>query len=181
MITLDSLTHYNGYSIARFDHVMSLNQLLLQGFLDQQHATTTRKDHYFGGRYENIYIDESQIPALHVLRTHILDCAADILNLPVAQLQYGAWFNAMSPGDETQPHIHDDYDERLSAVYYIQAAPNSGNLCLALADAPVEITPVAGYCIFFDPACEHAVSKNQSDQLRLSIGINIGHADADQE
>jgi Rps23 Pro-64 3,4-dihydroxylase Tpa1-like proline 4-hydroxylase len=175
MLTLASTTHFPEYAIAEFDDFSELNRRLHDGFLQHQHATTSSKDHFFGGRFENIYIDETAIPSLSILRQAILACASDILHIPVEQLRYGAWFNAMAPGDCTLPHNHDDYDEKLSAVYYIHAEPRSGDLTLQFdTENKVTITPQAGRCVFFSPACEHHVSENLSDDLRLSIGINIG-------
>lgn len=178
MVKLASITHFDDYSVAEFDDYTELNRVLVDGFLACQHNATTRKNHFFGGRYENIYIDEADIPALATLRQEILACASDILGIPVSRLKYGAWFNAMAPGDATLPHSHDDYDERLSAVYYIQTDPLSGDLQLHLdADTATTISPKDGRCVFFSPSCEHAVSENRSDELRLSLGINIGVPD----
>jgi len=163
------------YSLARFTDVDSLNQDLLSGFSAAQNAPDTRKDHFFAGRYENIYVSSTQCPALKILRQHILACATDLLGKPQSVLRYGAWFNAMQPGDVTEAHHHDDFDEVISAVYYIQCAPQCGDLILLPdGDAAVHIEPQVGNTVFFSPALEHAVAQNRSQQLRLSVGINIG-------
>ncbi|MCK5360566.1 MAG: 2OG-Fe(II) oxygenase, partial [Gammaproteobacteria bacterium] len=136
-----------------------------------------RKTHLFGGRYENIYLTEQHIPALGTLIVEATNYAEDILQLK--NLRAGFWFNFMPPESTTTVHTHDDDDELLSAVYYVNVTEHSGNLIIyeksnMSAPRKIEITPEAGEFIFFKPDVPHEVSRNNSSQSRLSIGINFG-------
>lgn len=133
-----------------------------------------RRSHLIGGRYENLYLDRSRIPALEPVLGQALGCAASILGRPAEELRCGFWFNAMEPGQSTSEHTHDENDELLSAVYYVEAPEDSGDLILY--DGPLEIraAPEAGVLLFFPPSLPHAVEVNRAGQSRLSIGINFG-------
>jgi hypothetical protein len=148
-------------------------QILLR--LDQLKDTAqVRKTHFFGGRYENIYIDREQLPALEPVLAFALNEAARLLACPPAQLQLGFWFNLMQHGDVTLPHAHDDDDELLAATYYLQIPPQAGKLVLKLPEGTRSIDPIAGNFVFFHPAIEHEVTRHLHATARISIGINIG-------
>ena len=89
-------------------------------------------------------------------------------------VRVGFWFNAMQPGQVTGAHTHDDDDECLSAVYYIFAPDNSGDLILHAEEGLFSLKPEAGRFVFFPPSMLHEVTDNQSDEFRLSVGINFG-------
>lgn len=154
-----------------------LNTTIVTGFLDNYQRDDIRKTHEFEGRYENIYLDEQHIPALKPLITEAVTHAEHILD--IEHLRAGYWFNFMPPGSLTLAHHHDDYDELLSAVYYVAVPQDSGKLIIHDVsdrhhESLIEIEPRAGDFIFFDPATRHEVSRNNSQQSRLSIGINFG-------
>lgn len=90
------------------------------------------------------------------------------------RLQAGCWLNAMPPGSVTLLHSHDDDDELLSGVYYIQVPDRAGRLVLHHAGGRVTVEPEAGKFVFFDPAIPHEVTRNESAQTRLSLGFNFG-------
>ena len=92
----------------------------------------------------------------------------------VAPLSVGFWFNEMPPGYRTLPHTHDDYDELLSGVYYVTVPPRSGNLVIEGGGKPLVVEPEAGKMVFFPPDRPHEVERNESAQIRLSIGMNFG-------
>ncbi len=157
-----------------------LNKNLLSAFLRLQNETGIRKTHLFDGRYENIYINAEHIPELALLMKDAIKSAVAILN--TENLRAGFWFNYMPSGSTTTLHTHDDDDELLSGVYYVHAPDDSGNLIL-YDDADnntkkitkkIEIIPKAGNFIFFKPDAPHEVSRNNSNEHRLSIGINFG-------
>ena len=157
--------------------ITDLNAQILKKFLANQNNTEIKKSHLFEGRYENIYITEHQIPELTALLDEAIAQAKNILN--INNLRAGYWFNYMPPGSATLIHSHDDYDELLSGVYYVNVPENSGNLIVHdVADENskenIEITPKAGEFIFFKPDVRHEVSRNNSNEYRLSIGINFG-------
>ncbi len=155
----------------------NLNTEILKKFLSHKDDAEVKKTHLFEGRYENIYLTEKQIPELVPLITETKNLAEDILKNK--NLRVGFWFNYMPPGSSTLIHSHDDYDELLSAVYYVHVPENSGNLIIYETQKndqqeKLEIEPHTGEFIFFKPDVHHEVSKNHSNEHRLSIGINIG-------
>jgi quercetin dioxygenase-like cupin family protein len=154
-----------------------INTCLEAGFLNQQNNPDVRKTHLFEGRYENIYLNEHHIPELTVLIDEAMHLAEKILN--VKNLRAGYWFNSMPPGASTTLHTHDDDDELLSGVYYVNVPENSGNLIIyddhdKNHPERIEIIPQTGQFIFFKPDVRHEVSRNNSNQHRLSIGMNFG-------
>ena len=154
-----------------------LNDKIMEDFLKYYQRDDILKTHLFGGRYENIYLTEQHIPALGQLIVEATNHAEDILQLK--NLRAGFWFNFMPPGSTTTLHTHDDDDELLSAVYYVDVPEDSGNLViyenLVAADSrKIEIAPVAGEFVFFKPDIAHEVSRNNSSKSRLSIGFNFG-------
>ena len=157
------------------------NAEIEKGFLNQQNKDDVRKTHLFEGRYENIYLNERHLPELKTLIDEALTHAKKILN--VENLRAGYWFNYMPPGATTTLHTHDDDDELLSAVYYVYVPENSGNLIIyenskSSGEKKIEITSRTGDFIFFKPDIRHEVSKNNSTESRLSIGINFGQGEA---
>jgi len=149
-----------------------LNKTLLSGFLNHQEDTDIKRSHLFNGRYENIYLDETQITELKTLRDEACRHASTILE--TANIRAGYWFNYMPPGSVTTMHTHDDDDELLSGVYYVTVPEDSGNLIISENSEKIEIKPEAGSFIFFKPDVRHEVSRNNSTDHRLSIGINFG-------
>lgn len=135
------------------------------------------RTHFFGGRYENIYVPGERLPTLKPVLAAARRLAAGYLQQPHLDLSVGFWFNEMGPGHATLPHSHDDDDERVSGVYYISAPENSGDLILRQGVIEARVTPVAGQFVFFSPEVVHEVSENHSGQLRLSIGMNFGTRD----
>lgn len=159
-----------------------LNETLLSGFLEHQNDTAVKRSHLFNDRYENIYLNEQQLPELKLFRQEACRHASSIIGSK--NIKAGFWFNYMPPGAVTTMHTHDDDDELLSGVYYITVPENSGNLIIyndsltstekTAGQEVVEIEPQAGNFIFFKPDARHEVSKNNSSEHRLSIGINFG-------
>ena len=153
------------------------NAEIKKGFLNQQNKDDVRKTHLFEDRYENIYLNEQHIPQLKPLINEAVSLAEKILNRK--NLRAGYWFNYMPPGATTTLHTHDDDDELLSAVYYVYVPEDSGNLIIyddskSGGEKKIEITSRTGDFIFFKPDIRHEVSKNNSTESRLSIGINFG-------
>lgn len=162
-----------GY-VQRHDRVCeALNGMIYAGFM--AHAEQPeRRSHFFAGRFENIYIDVAKIPALATVLARGRQHAAEITGHSAAQLQAGCWFNAMRPGDLTLPHTHDDDNEVLSAVYYVRVPAAGGDFVLHTGAVSSRLTPQAGSWIFFAPDRLHEVTRNESDAIRLSLGINFG-------
>jgi len=161
------------YAIRHYSPCDALNAAICAGFAVWAEQAS-RRSHYFAGRFENIYIDTTRIPALAPLLARAQACAADITGIAAARLRLGFWFNAMRPGEVTLPHTHDDDDEVLSAVYYLCAPAGSGDLILHLDGGSTRLAPQPGMWVFFAPDCLHEVARNDSNELRLSLGINFG-------
>lgn len=167
------LKNFSLYTAILNDHE-DINISLIAGLNTYIEDSSTRKSHHFFGRYENIYIDSTRIPALQKVISAAINIASTILHCPSETLKAGLWFNVMQPGDKTTLHQHDDDDELLSAVYYVQVADKSGTLRLRKNAVLTQVEPQEGMFVFFPPNMPHEVSENLSDQCRISLGINIG-------
>ena len=154
------------------------NTALLSHYLTVKDQPETQKTHYFEGRFENVYIDITRIPNLTELMQEALEFASEILATDSNFLKVGFWFNEMHRGNVTTAHTHDEDDELLSGVYYVNVPNNPGDLILGdvVNESAIRITPQSGEYIFFAPSQLHSVGKHQSDQMRLSIAMNIGPA-----
>ncbi|MGE5153771.1 MAG: 2OG-Fe(II) oxygenase [Bdellovibrio bacteriovorus] len=151
-----------------------LNREILAAFRGLEPEDFDRRSHLIDGRYENLYLDRARIPVLGGLLDHALSCAGLILGRSPSSLRCGFWFNAMGPGQSTSEHTHDENDELLSAVYYVEAPEGSGDLVLYDGPLTIRLAPEAGALVLFPPDLPHAVEHNRSGQSRLSIGINFG-------
>ncbi|MFO7602444.1 MAG: 2OG-Fe(II) oxygenase [Gammaproteobacteria bacterium] len=134
----------------------------------------TRRTHLFHGRYENLYIDAASLPGLEVILDKALTEAAAILAMPATQLKLGFWLNIMHKGDVTTLHRHDDDDELLSAVYYLQADEGAALFRLHAQGEIHAVAPHPGRFMFFDPSLPHEVTEHSLESARISIGINFG-------
>ncbi len=157
----------------------ALNERLYARFLELSGTDRIRQTHHFAGRFENTYIAAADIPEIAAVLDVFRQQAAQWLDVAADTLKAGFWFNAMGPGHVTSPHHHDENDELLSAVYYIRVPANSGELILYDDDTPVTVRPEEGKLVMFGPDVMHEVTVNNSPELRLSVGMNIGPADAE--
>lgn len=141
-------------------------------------AGAMRGTHYFDGRYENLYLDRAAIPAVDPVLYFAATCAAQVLHRPRSGLRCGFWFNRMMSGDTTGRHTHDDGQELLSGVYYVNVPTGAGRLVLyADHGPPVYIDPVPGRLLLFPPDAAHEVERGKFDGARLSVGMNFGARD----
>lgn len=154
----------------------NLNQALLDGYYRHKDEPDLRRSHEFEGRYENIYIPEALIPEIRPVLNTAIAGTRQLLG-ESQPLKAGLWFNAMEPGHRTLMHRHDDDDELMSAVYYVKVPRDSGDLILVQQGEPIRVQPEAGKMVFFPPALPHEVTVNESTEMRLSLGINIGPAE----
>ncbi len=168
------LIKHPAFFSAYLDDFEQINIALKDGYLHHTNDEDIKRSHYFEGRYENIYITKDTIPELATILNTAIEHTATILNLNKDSLKAGCWFNAMEPGHITLAHRHDDDDELLSAVYYIHVPDESGELTLQHKHFATRVTPDSGLFVFFPPDISHEVSKNNSEETRLSLGINIG-------
>jgi len=149
------------------------NAAIIKQFGQYRDSEVVRRSHFFAGRYENLYIDFDYVPAMQIVLEQATQFAKEILavNKP---LKAGFWFNLMQPGQVTQEHTHDDDDECLSGVYYIDTPEDCGNLIITTPSEKVRVIPQAGQFVFFPPSVPHQVTENKSKFERLSVGMNFG-------
>ncbi len=156
------------------EQASTVNPAIAEGYARWAEDPSTRRSHPFGGRYENVYIGAERIPALGPVLDQARRLAAEVCGVPAEHLAVGYWFNAMGPGQRTLPHTHDDHDEVLSGVYYVEVPPESGNLVVEDGHCRTTVSPRAGMFVFFAPDLLHEVTENRSGAPRLSIGMNFG-------
>jgi len=154
----------------------ALNPRIVAAFRGMDPTAYRDRSHFFGGRYENIYVEREAIPELQVVLTHAERCAQEVLELGDKPLRSGLWLNDMRPGHSTTEHSHEELDELLSGVYYLEAPESSGDLVLRDRWCLTRVKPRPGMFVFFPPWLPHWVEPNRSDRARLSLGINIGPA-----
>ncbi|KAA6183658.1 hypothetical protein F2Q65_15145 [Thiohalocapsa marina] len=155
-----------------------LNARLAGAFQRLQDADFTRRSHFIDGRFENLYLDAQQLDGAPDLIDFVLQHAATALDTTPAALRCGFWLNAMHPGQRTSRHTHDENDEQLSAVYYVTAPPNAGDILFHDHPFQTRVTPTPGLLLLFPPDLLHSVEENHSPDLRLSIAFNLGPSTA---
>ena len=160
----------------RLEEPEPLNTGLYDRFMALRGTDRTRETHYFVDRFENIYINEADIPEISTVLTLVKQQAGHLLGVPAGTLRAGFWFNAMETGHRTALHHHDENDELLSAVYYIRVPENSGDLVLHDDGRKVLVHPEEGKLVMFAPSVLHEVTANLGSGLRLSVGMNVGPA-----
>lgn len=156
-----------------------INGEILQALSSLGEEDFTRRTHFFGGRFENLYLDRHRIPALAPVLAHAEACARQILGRRKEPLRSGFWLNAQGPGQSTSEHTHDELDELLSGVYYVRVPAASGDLVLRDGHFRIRVTPVAGMFLFFPPSLSHRVETNRSGDQRLSVAFNFGPDDGE--
>lgn len=166
------------YQLGECQDCEALNATLCARIESLTESNITHRNHFLGGRYENLYVVPDAIPEMRVILDLATAQAAHILKRTKNDLCLGWWLNIMQPGDITYPHTHDNDDELLSGVYYIFVPSRSGKLLLTKGAQHAEIEPRAGRFVFFRPDVVHEVTRNESDQPRISIGFNVGPSQA---
>ncbi len=163
------------YRIVQLTDSELLNNSIMMQYraLAEENSPEISRSHYFEGRYENTYIPASVLttvqPVLDVARRE-----AAVFLQREALPEVGFWLNEMGPGHVTLAHRHDDDDEYLSGVYYVDVPENSGDLVLEQGCATTRICPQAGMLVLFPPDVPHHVTQNLGMETRLSVGMNFG-------
>ena len=151
-----------------------INRQIMDGYQQLRAQDLLRRSHFFGGRYENLYLERERILAIGRVLEQAEFYAQSLLQNPAQKLRSGFWINDMGPNEVTTEHDHDDYDEMLSGVYYVQVPQDSGELVIVDQHSRTLVTPQAGMFVFFAPDVLHSVSVNHSGERRISIGMNFG-------
>jgi hypothetical protein len=137
-------------------------------------SSLLKKTHYFHNRYENLYLKDHDLKDLNQLVEETVAQCAGLLDTNKESLSISYWFNLMNPGHITDWHTHDDLDELISGVIYLNVPEYSGDLVLRMPSEDIVLPPKTGHYVFFSPETPHSVTENKSSQHRLSIGFNIG-------
>jgi len=153
-----------------------INPALIAAFKREKDEQDIKRTHMFAGRFENIYIPRQRLPELVPLIDFVEAAAKQVLGR--SPLRHGFWFNEMHPGHSTTLHSHEEEDELLSAVYYLECPDNSGRLVLHDDEAELVVTPRPGLLVLFPPDLPHRVEKNASPGTRLSVAFNFGPANS---
>jgi hypothetical protein len=156
-----------------------INERILAAFASLREQDFLRRTHFFGGRFENLYVDRGRIPELETVLSRAVVCAREILKWGSEPLRCGFWLNAQGPGQCTSEHTHEELDELLSGVYYLSVPEGSGDIVLMDGRLTTGITPTAGMFLFFPPSLCHRVETNRSGELRLSLAFNFGTTEED--
>ena len=151
----------------------ALNADILAQYRAGRDAADVRRSHWFGGRFENIYLGVERVPALAPVLKLAREGARRFLGRPDVSLVTGFWFNDMGPGQRTLMHDHDEDKELVSAVYYVDVPPDSGELVLYQGLTKTVVSPRAGCLVYFRPDLPHEVTENRSGSSRLSVGMNF--------
>lgn len=155
-----------------------INRQIMDGYRQLREQDLLRRSHFFGGRYENLYVERDRIPGIARVMEQAESYARSILQWTAPALRSGFWLNDMGPGQMTTEHDHDEDDELLSGVYYVQVPQDSGDLVVVDRRIRSVVAPEAGMFVFFAPTVLHSVSVNRSGERRLSMGMNFGPAPA---
>jgi len=166
-----SSTRIHGCSLSG---AQTLNRRIVDAFAGLRGEDFTRRTHFFGGRFENLYLRRDRIPELGLVLDHAEACAREILDRRSEPLRCGFWLNAQGPGQSTSEHTHEELDELLSGVYYLDVPAHSGDIVLLDGRLTTRVTPAAGMFLFFHPSLAHRVETNRSGALRLSLAFNFG-------
>lgn len=162
------------YFVTELPEAVQVNAAIVAQYRALADSAELKRSHFFGGRYENIYLPEHSLPALRPVLAAARQGASRLLRGEPRDLAVGFWFNEMGPGHRTLPHRHDEDDELVSGVYYLRVPEHSGDLILQQGSAITRVTPREGMFVFFPPQVGHEVSENRSNQTRLSLGMNFG-------
>lgn len=151
-----------------------INRKIMDAYLQLRAEDLLRRSHFFGGRYENLYLKRESIPAIAQVVAQAEHYTKNVLHRYDKPLRSGFWINDMGPNEVTTEHDHDDYDEMLSGVYYVQVPKDSGELVIVDKHSRTLLAPQAGMFVFFAPDVLHSVNENRSGERRISIGMNFG-------
>lgn len=153
---------------------VEINRQIMEVYRQLREEDLLRRSHFFGGRYENLYLERNKIPVIGRVLEQAESYAGSLLQKSAENIRSGFWINDMGPKEHTSAHDHDDFDELLSGVYYVQVPQNSGELIVVDQHIRTLVTPQPGMFVFFAPDVLHSVSANCSEERRISIGMNFG-------
>ena len=169
------------------DRVLILKIPDLESWLDPlqsefcSHRRKCKNSHKINGRWENSYLDIDLVPSARIPMRFARKVGLEILNtrsvllfepLPGSGCEMPPfWFNVAKPDELTGLHDHAHLSV-LSAVVYLQAESNAGNLYFQKSE-DIEVVPEPGEIVIFPPHLKHGVSINKSTKERISLAFNL--------
>ena len=139
--------------------------------------------HKINNRWENQYLDFDYVREVNYVFRKACHLSRDLIKnrliVPNKGLGFDRdefWFNIAKPGESTGWHDHKK-GSILSGVYYLKVPQNSGNICFRIKQDKkwyfYEIESRENMLLLFDSKLEHSVTKNLSNQKRVSIAFNL--------
>ncbi len=114
------------------------------------------------------------------LDKHIIQYCID-LKYPLKKWEiYESWFTKLRPNDYAYVHDHGDAD--ISGVYYCKTSGSDGKIFFASPlpsgklyanNQRFTITPMNGGLLLFPGWLKHGVTRNESNNDRISLSFNI--------
>ena len=160
------------------DHKIWAPALLSEYNRNREQILTSHK---INGRWENSYLPVDLVPSVKKAMRHARELGAEVLKvssmilfkpLAVEKNPFPPfWFNVAKPNEMTGLHNHSGLSV-LSAVAYLQADKNSGNLFFK-NEEEFELEPAVGRVIIFPPHLKHGVRLNESKNERISLAFNL--------
>jgi len=119
--------------------------------------------------YEDNWVEGAEIQKLLDL---VIECGTSYFG---KQLQHDTyWGHIQRPLESTEMHSHVGSD--ISWCYYADAPEDSGTLVFSIVDnfsVDAVVDPIEGVLIFFPSWVRHRVTKNLSDNARVSVAGNL--------
>jgi|TARA_R110000868_G_C10661138_1_gene745835 hypothetical protein len=123
--------------------------------------------------YEDFDLQASEGSEALKLLTLINEDIAAPMNLQID----GYWAHVHLPLESTQRHNHNgsNRSDAVSWVYYVKVPERAGDLVFHLHDLvdPAIVKPKEGLLVLFPSYLDHAVTKNLSTGVRISISGNL--------
>ena len=157
------------------------NAVILNSFNKfSKHVSFSHKINY---RWENQYLDFAYVREVNYIFRQACHLSRYLIKNPLIVPNKGLgfdrdefWFNIAKPGESTGWHDHKK-GSILSGVYYLKVPQNSGNICFRIKQDEkwyfYEFESRENMLLLFDSKLEHSVTKNLSNQKRVSIAFNL--------
>ena len=93
--------HNSPIHIAFLAEAAEINRKILDGYRQLREQDFLRRSHFFGGRYENLYLERETIPVIGRVLEQAQIFASELLQRPEHTLRCGFWLNDMGSGEAT--------------------------------------------------------------------------------
>ena len=179
----DSFAGHTIYSTNEIDKDININHIL-QEF--QQNSEKYNYTHYINNRWENIYLNPQDIPAVLPFLSFTISTALELyqdllkphqtLIIPHELLGYEKnefWFNSATYRESTCIHNHNEH-AIISGVFYLRVPENSANIIFKSGNNnELEMEAETGKIILFPSELDHYVPENKSSETRISLSFNL--------